>query len=205
MNHEGDHIREKWDERYRRKGGELGSPARVLRDHAHLLPEHGLALDLACGLAANAFFLAEHGLTTHAWDISEVAVERVRELAAQRGVTVHANIRDVTVAPPAPASFDVIVVSRFLERDLAPALVAALRPGGLLFYQTYTRTRASDPEVEEGPTNPQFRLGDNELLRLFAPLRVLAYREEGAVAGAAEGLRDEALLVAQRPPEAPSA
>ncbi len=38
-----------------------------------------------------------------------------------------------------PESFDVIVVSHLLDRTLAPALVAALRPGGLLYYQTSVR------------------------------------------------------------------
>jgi SAM-dependent methyltransferase len=38
--------------------------------------------------------------------------------------------------PPAN-SFDLVCVFRFLNRELVPALLAALRPGGILIYHTY--------------------------------------------------------------------
>jgi tellurite methyltransferase len=41
-------------------------------------------------------------------------------------------------------------------------------------------------------------LAENELLRLFSELRVLAYREEGRVGNMAEGFRNEAMIVAQK-------
>lgn len=33
--------------------------------------------------------------------------------------------------------FDVIVVSRFLDRTLGDAIIEVLKPDGLLFYQTF--------------------------------------------------------------------
>jgi hypothetical protein len=78
---------------------------------------------------------------------------------------------------------------------LFPALAAALRPGGLLFYQTWTREAVTG----RGPANPAYRLEPGELLRAFAGLRVLAYREEGRVGDVARGVRDQAWLVAMRP------
>ncbi|MEM7020777.1 MAG: SAM-dependent methyltransferase, partial [Pseudomonadota bacterium] len=104
------------------------------------------------------------------------------------------EIRDVVANPPAPSSFDVITVSRFLERNLIPHLIKALRPSGLMFYQTFTRIRVDD----SGPKSPGFRLADNELLSLFQELRVLAYQEVGAVGSTAQGLRNEAILVGQK-------
>jgi len=47
----------KWNERYRAATGELKA-SRVLKENLHLLPDHGRALDLACGLGANAILLA---------------------------------------------------------------------------------------------------------------------------------------------------
>jgi tellurite methyltransferase len=38
-------------------------------------------------------------------------------------------------------AFDVIVVSRFLDRTLSDAIIDALKPDGLLFYQTFTRDK----------------------------------------------------------------
>jgi tellurite methyltransferase len=184
----------KWDSRYLAADDTAPQPAYVLQAFAHLLPSSGTALDLACGLGGNALFLAERGLTVAAWDLSAVAIARLSEAARQRGLAITAEVHDVVAAPPAAASFDVIVVSRFLERSLCPALIAALKPGGLLFYQTWLRERTSS----QGPSNPHFLLDSNELLRLFAPLTLRAYREEGCVGDAQQGFRNEALLVAQR-------
>ncbi len=184
---------DKWDARYRDTAET--PPARVLIENAHLLPPRGRALDLACGLGANALVLAGRGLETFAWDSSAVAIERLRDLARVRGVRVHASVRDVVKQPPAPRDFDVIIVSHFLDRSLTGHLIAALRPHGLLYYQTFTRTRIGD----EGPRNPAYLLEDGELLTLFAPLQPLVYREEGLVGDTGSGFRGQAMLVARKP------
>ena len=183
----------KWDERYRE--AEPPGAVRVLMENSHLLPASGEALDLACGLGGNALLLAQAGLRTWAWDISPLAIERLNAAASAAGLPLSAEVRDVLAAPPSALSFDVIIVSRFLERDLCPALMAALRPGGLLFYQTFTRDKA----VPGGPVNPDFLLAENELLRLFDGLRLRVYREEGSIGNVQHGFRNEALLVAQQP------
>ena len=190
---ETDALRRKWDTRY--QVAQPGSPAAVLQENQHLLPPRGRALDLACGLGANALLLARHGLDVSAWDLSPVAVDSVRAAAATQGLTVDAQVRDLSTSPPQPASFDVIVVAHFLDRMLAPAIAAALRHGGVLFYQTFVRESVSDV----GPTSPRFRLERNELLALFDGLIVRVYREEGTLGDVGRGLRDEAMLVAQRP------
>lgn len=189
-----DDTQSHWDARYRQTSA-APTAAEVLADNRHLLPAQGHALDLACGLGGNALLLAAHGLDTHAWDISPVAIARLQAQAAAQGLPLTASVRDVTRQPPEPVSFAVIVVSRFLERTLAPALCAALRPGGLLFYQTFTRRR-TDPTA--GPQNPAFLLDDGELLHLFAPLAPVVYREEALLGDTTRGWRNSALLIAQR-------
>jgi SAM-dependent methyltransferase len=185
-------LQQKWDDAYR--DGLVGAAARVLVENAHLLPQHGVALDFACGLGANALFLGQRGLEVHAYDVSSVAVAKLAAAAAERGVRVSGHVADLTEYPLSPASFDVIVVAHFLDRELFPGLLAALRPGGVLFYQTFSRARIDDT----GPRNEAFRLGDNELLNLCASLRVLVYREEGSVGDTARGFRNLAMIVAQK-------
>ncbi|WP_455219313.1 hypothetical protein, partial [Kaarinaea lacus] len=73
-------------------------------------------------------------------------------------------------------------------------LIAALKPGGLLFYQTFTQEKVTDT----GPGNPKTLLKPNELLALFSSLRILVYREEALVGNVKQGFRNEALLVAQQ-------
>jgi SAM-dependent methyltransferase len=190
--------RAKWDARHA-EAETIGDPAPVLVGNPHLLPASGQALDLACGRGANALWLAARGLNVEAWDFSTVAVDRVHREAVARGLVVDALVRDVTAEPPTEGSFDLIVVSYFLDRDLMPALAAALRPGGRLFYQTFTREQGFGP----GPSNPAFRLAPNELLRTFEDLRVRYYREDGPASGCrsaeATALPGEAMLVAERP------
>lgn len=187
-------LRRKWDERHAARM-DPPEPARVLTEFMHLLPRAGDALDAACGFGGNALALAEHDLSVSAWDLSPVAIQRLKHEAARRGLAIDTAVRDIVAAPPAPQSFDLVCVTHFLDRGLEPALSAALRPGGLLLYQTFTREAVTD----RGPSNPEFRLAPNELLRLFPDLIVRAYRDEGRTGDLGRGLRDIAMLVAQAP------
>ena len=186
-------IKAKWNKRYRGATSERQA-SRVLRENLHLLPDTGRALDLACGLGGNSILLAEQGLQVDAWDIADVPIEGLQDAAFKRQLAIQAEVRDVEANPPAPETFDVIVVSYFLDRDIIPALIRALKPGGLIYYQTFTRQRVSD----RGPQRAEFRLAEQELLQLFSGLQVLFYREEGCVGDVQKGFRDEAMLVGRK-------
>lgn len=186
---------EHWNRRYREMADTPPQPCEVLRAYGHLLPSRGKALDLAAGRGGSALFLARHGLDTEAWDSSPIALEQLAASAKASGVSVHTATRDIISAPPPAGCFDVIVVCRFLHRPLCPLITEALRPGGLLFYQTFLRNRLN-PEI--GPNNPDYLLQRNELLSLFPHLKVIAYREEGTLAARTGVFGNEAFLVAQK-------
>ncbi len=181
---------DKWNRIYGQRSTP-GTPSQLLTEHAFLLPDQGSALDLACGLGANACFLSEKGLSTEAWDISDVALTRLNQQQPQ----IQTQIRDVESQPPAEESFDVIVVTDFLYRPICPAISAALRPGGLLFYQTFCR----DKITQSGPSNPSFLLENNELLSLFSDLQVLFYEEFSRFGDLNQGQRNKASLIAAKP------
>ncbi len=204
----------KWNARYAHSGDSIPAPSEVLSRGARWLPDAQVsssdgvarqryALDLACGLGGNAHFLAKAGFSVCAWDISDVVIEQIR--ARKPNSIESASVRDVVACPPETRSFDVIVVSRFLDRALCPFIVDALKPDGILFYQTFVR----------GLKNKNFMLEPNELLTLFRPLHVLEYREpepvhgdankRGAIARAVQGMvkhpvsaSSEASLIARR-------
>jgi len=183
-----------WNQRYREQANTSApAPALVLTENAHLLPEQGSALDLACGLGGNAIFLAQCGLQVSAWDYSATAIEQLNTYAKQNDIELQAEVHDVVLEPPAAQSFNIIVVTRFLERSIIPQLCNALKPQGLIFYQTFISEK--DPAV--GPGNPDYLLQPNELLKLFAQLRIRVYREEGLLGDKEHGFRNEAMLVAQ--------
>lgn len=185
----------KWDRIYSERKPIDPKPAEVLLQNRHLLPKQGVALDLACGLGANSLLLAEQGLDVHAWDISSVAIERLISLAQQRQCRITTQVVDVKSQPPQPNSVDVLVVTHFLVREMAADLMASLKPGGVLFYQTYCRDKVS----AQGPSNPDYLLQDNELLQLFAGLKVRVYREESLLGDHHQGWRNQAMLVAEKP------
>jgi 2-polyprenyl-3-methyl-5-hydroxy-6-metoxy-1,4-benzoquinol methylase len=185
----------KWDRIYSDRKSAQPQPAEVLLQNRHLLPKQGVALDLACGLGANSLLLAEQGLEVHAWDISSVAITQLDKLAQQSGLEIHVLERDVSSQPPEPDSVDVLVVTHFLVRAMAADLVAALKPGGLMFYQTFCR----DKVYAQGPSNPEYLLKDNELLQLFSGLKVRVYREESLLGKHDQGWRNQAMLVAEKP------
>ena len=188
-------IQDKWNRRYQSAGNTAKFNAcEALVEHLSLLPHNGEALDLACGLGANALLMAEQGLNVSAWDISNVAIKKLLIAAKMRQVSIQAQVRDVTTAPPDANHFDVIVVSRFLHRPFIPQLIDALKKNGLIFYQTFTQ----DNQGSCGPANPDFLLKPNELLHLFANLRLLAYQEPVNVGNQAIPLTGQAYIVAQK-------
>jgi 2-polyprenyl-3-methyl-5-hydroxy-6-metoxy-1,4-benzoquinol methylase len=143
--------------------------------NASLVPITGMALDLACGRGRNALWLAARGLAVRAIDRDRVAIAHVRETAAARHLTVEADVVDVEIDTPAlgRSRYDLIVVTHYLHRPLFPFLIAALRPSGVLVYETFTQAQAARGK----PTNPDFLLRPGELLTLTADLQTLASRE----------------------------
>ena len=78
--------------------------------------------------------------------------------------------------PFAPGGFDGVVVTNYLHRPIFPDLVGALRPGGVLIYETF----ALGNERYGRPSNPDFLLRPGELLERVEPLAVIAF-EQGLV------------------------
>jgi 2-polyprenyl-3-methyl-5-hydroxy-6-metoxy-1,4-benzoquinol methylase len=185
-------VETKWDHIY--SNNSFSEPAKVLVDNNFLLPGQGYALDLACGLGANALYLAEAGLNTSAWDASSVALNILEQGAKQKNLEL--SIKQVFIeSNKLPKNtFDVIVVSRFLDRSLCRAIIDSLKLDGLLFYQTYVREKLSPI----GPKNPDFLLGRNELLKLFYSLTTVVYREHSLVGNVECGERNEALYIGQK-------
>jgi 2-polyprenyl-3-methyl-5-hydroxy-6-metoxy-1,4-benzoquinol methylase len=194
-------ARESWNGRYDVAGFEAfpARPAEWLVEHGALLGELAVrerdprALDVACGDGRNARHLAELGFRVDAVDVSDVAVDALRAAAAQSGLAVDARVVDLGRDVLPCESYDVVICMNYLQRELFGRLQDALRPGGVLIYETFARAH-----VEElgKPFNPAYVLDRNELLHAFAGLHVRHSREAIAECrGASHGV---ASLVAQR-------
>lgn len=170
----------KWDERYR-AGAYADRPhaTELLEDHLATLPR-GAALDVACGAGRNALALARAGYRVDAVDISPAGLERGRAAAAAENLAVNWFCADLdrgleTIAG-LQARYDLIVMVRYVNLPLIPALVARLAADGCLLCEEHLQTQ----RAVAGPKSAEYRLGPNQLLRAAEPLRIVFYRE-GAV------------------------
>jgi hypothetical protein len=68
----------------------------------------------------------------------------------------------------------VVVVARYLQRDLFPALGAALTPGGIVLYETFTTAQL---RFGTGPRSPDHLLAPGELRRRFEGFEILFSEE----------------------------
>ncbi|HEX7959013.1 MAG TPA: class I SAM-dependent methyltransferase, partial [Terriglobales bacterium] len=143
------------------------------------------ALDVAGGVGRHSLYLAERGWKTTLIDASDKGVEIARENALKRQLEIDLRNDDLRGADLGSEVYDVILVFFYLDRELFPALIRALAPGGILIYKTYTREH---PRFSggKGPTHPMHLLESNELLKAFNSLQVLFYRETVAGKGVAE-------------------
>ncbi|MFR9777602.1 class I SAM-dependent methyltransferase [Micromonospora sp. MS34] len=165
-----------WDARYASTPGLVWSAEAnrfVVESVAGLTP--GTALDLAAGEGRNAVWLAERGWRVTAVDFAPVAVERGRELAAQRGVAIEWRVADVTAYRPVPGSYDLVLISylHLPAADLAGVLDSArraLRPGGTLVVVGHDLANLTGGTG--GPQDPAVLLTPETVVDGLAGLRI---------------------------------
>ena len=149
-------------------------PSSWLVRWAPLIPPAGEVLDLACGGGRHARFLAQQGHVVDAVDRDAQALALLAGVAGVRPLRA-----DLEGAPwPYPdRAWDGIVVANYLHRPLFPSLLASLRPGGVLIYETFMVGN----ERWGRPSNPVFLLQPNELLTAFGADLALVAFEQGEV------------------------
>ena len=126
---------------------------------AELLPA-GRALDVACGLGRHSLVLAARGWRVTAVDVSSVALSRLSDNDLIE--TLHADLTTNELAL-STASYDLIVMTNYLQRDLFAALKQAVRFNGL--FVAVIALVDNDPQVK--PMNPAFLLEPGELASYF--------------------------------------
>ena len=164
---------EKWDHKYETPEYITGKePVEWLKDHSDMLDGKGSALDIASGEGRNAVFAAEKGYQTLAVDISATGIEKAHALANEKGVTIETCVVDLDNWKIKQNAFDLILCFNFLDRRIFPAIKCALKPGGLIFYETFTVDYLKYSSFKR-----DWVLEHNELLDAFSELRILYYRE----------------------------
>ena len=164
-----DDSRQFWDQRFASEEYVFGTAPNVFLASQSQWFKPGIrVLDVACGEGRNAVWLAQQGCEVVAIDISPVAIEKARRLAAERGVHVAFELVDVRDWRWPPNAFDA-VVSVFIQfaapaerAQLFTGFVTTLRPNGVLVLQGYTPKQlqyktGGPPQAEHMYTQPMLR------------------------------------------------
>jgi len=121
--------------------------------------------------------LARAGWRTFGVDIRFHSVSDGVAAAAAQALSVAAWCADLTAHPLPAARFDLIVVTRYLERNLCSAIRDAVVPGGFVVYETFTTAQRA---LGSGPTSPDHLLEPGELKRMFEGFDIRFYEEVAA-------------------------
>jgi SAM-dependent methyltransferase len=131
-----------WDERYSSEEYIYGKdPNEFLANAVGKIPK-GKVLCVAEGEGRNAVFLAEHGYEVVAVDSSTVGLEKARQLAKERGVSIQTIVCDLAHFDIEPESWDGVVsifahVPPQVRKALHKKIVNGLRSGGVLILESY--------------------------------------------------------------------
>jgi 2-polyprenyl-3-methyl-5-hydroxy-6-metoxy-1,4-benzoquinol methylase len=132
------------------------------------------ALDVAMGRGRHALPLARAGFRTFGVDVNLKAVRAAMTEAQREGVRIEGWCADLTQHPLPRGRFALVVVSRYLQRDLFPPLQAALAPAGVVVYETFTTHQRA---LGRPPTSADHLLEPGELRRRIEGLELLFYEE----------------------------
>ena len=169
-------------------------PSALLVRFSDFLPPAGLALDLACGYGRNTLYLARHGLAATGMDQSRESLEAGREAAVRANLKASFVQADLTRCALRANAFSVVICFRYRDPRWYPSIRAALRPGGLLVFETYTLEHR---KYGHKPLDPAHLLGRHELLQTFGDWEIIFYHEVWMRRGTAS-------LVARKPHSAES-
>jgi SAM-dependent methyltransferase len=131
-------------------------------------------LDVAMGRGRHALPIARRGCAVFGVDVSLAALQDAAWQAAREGLLLRGWCADLTQHPLPRAYFDIVLVTRYLQRDLFPAIREAVVPGGIVVYETFTTKQLA---LGAGPKSPDHLLESGELHRLFDDFEVVFYEE----------------------------
>jgi hypothetical protein len=127
----------------------------------------GPAVELACGMSGNALALAAAGREVIAIDVSDLALERLTEEAARRGLAslITCVYADLTSWRPPEAAYALVLCVYFWSPEVFSRTCRSLLPGGLLAWEAPVASGTAPAHVREewrlGPEQPATLLPDD--------------------------------------------
>ena len=180
--------KDRWNSKYETEVYLFGEkPIPFLVDNVHLLPK-GKVLDIAMGEGRNGVYLATQGFNVTGLDIAEKGLEKAHRLAKKHNVTIETKVVDLENFQIKPNTYDVILCSYYMQKDLFKQFQSGLKPGGMIVVETY-----NVDYLKYARFSRKWALDTNELLAIFKDLRVIRYQDYD------DGKEAYSSIIAQRP------
>lgn len=178
----------RWDKKYSTEVYLFGEkPISFLVDNVHLLPK-GKVLDIAMGEGRNGVYLATQGFEVLGLDISEKGLTKAHKLAEKNNVTIETKVVDLENFTLEPNTYEVILCTYYMQKDLFKQFESALKPGGMIVVETY-----NIDYLKYARFSRKWALDTNELLDIFKGLRVIRYQDYD------DGKEAYSSIIAQKP------
>ena len=130
----------------------------------------GIALDLACGKGRHAVFLEKIGFRVIAVDNN---TDNFCFFSGKNISKINIDVECLQNWPIYNKKFDIILVTKFLNRLIFPKIISSLKKDGHLIYETFSQGH----EKIGRPKNLNYILKPKELLSLSKPLSLIAFEE----------------------------
>ena len=182
-------------------------------DYSPLLPHYltqiavadkeSAVLDLACGSGRNGLYLLQNDIPVMFADINPAILAQIQEKLTTQAYRDREHLatfwsvdfEQCQTNPFGGQQFSSIIVYRYLHRPLFQQIKQAVKPGGLVIYETFT---VEQPKYGR-PRNPDFLLQHGELPGYFSDWSILHSFEGVVTADSGDTPRAVAQLVARRP------
>ena len=161
----------RWDKYYNMEEFLYGTePIPFLKNNISLLPKNK-ALDLAMGEGRNGVYLATQGFDVLGLDISPIGLNKAQQLAKHFNTTIQTRVVDLENYQLEKNSYDVIICTYYLQRDLFNQIKASLKPGGMVLIETF-----NSDYLKYSRFPKKYLLKHNELLEIFKDFKVIRYQ-----------------------------
>ncbi|HUK36027.1 MAG TPA: class I SAM-dependent methyltransferase [Vicinamibacterales bacterium] len=132
----------------------------------------GRSLDVGMGQGRNTIYLAQHGWESVGFDPADRAVAAAQTQAKALGVKITTSVGRAEEFNWGTAQWDLIVLSYVGAREYVAQVSRALRPGGMVVVEAFHRDATKGHSIGSSVV-----FDTNELMRLFAPLRIIRYED----------------------------
>src|SRR5690625_3751954 len=162
-----------WDKSFSKSEYIYGKePNVILEEMSELFPPSSKIACLAEGEGRNAVFLAQRGHEVTAYEQSKVGIEKMNQLAEEKGVQVQSKQVDLTKDPLAKGAYDVasLIFGHVPEEKqdfLLDNLFQSVKKDGYVLFELY-----SEKQIEYGTVGP------GRVEALYDAKKILTYVQE---------------------------